>query len=78
MKWQPIKTAPKNPNKFGAGKVVRLKGFDKDHPRRTTLGFWLHSEGIWAQCVDGPDGEALSSYADEKEQYGPTHWQPEK
>lgn len=75
--WQPISTAPKRPNKFGCGRVVRLRGFDAEHPRRSRLGFWMKGEGIWAAVCEGPDGEALSSYPDESPAFGPTHWQPE-
>ena len=70
--WKPISTCPKT-----KGVVYRLKGKFPFLGRSTAQGTWDDFEGIWVLVRNGPDpdGEALSSYPDDKTAYGPTHWQ---
>ena len=66
--YRPIESAPK------PYISVRLKGFSPKNPNESAVGYWDPFEGIWVENMEGPDGNALSAYPDEKPQFGPTHW----
>lgn len=68
--WRSIQDAPPH------GEAVRLRGKWWDGKRYERDGFFDAYEGIWIECMDGPDANALSSYPDDKNKFGPTHWRP--